>query len=399
MRVISVINDGLLQATNALLEMTIGEYLDIGLRILHNNKYQRKRVSRSSSVYSLLNEDMKKLCSIPTIVLAFTDEAQGIHLQEDMSAEELMRCLNSNSLIILDGLQRTYTMKDVNSDLLFPEEDKRRFREHTIRIEVYCGLSKTGVLYRMLTLNTGQTPMSKRHEIEILYSSYRERNIDGISFNTQVDTDNEPGIDVYDFDNAIEGFNSFLDSDESPMDRFDILDVIQRMEKITEDNYQKDLFEYYINSYNSLAHHIYEQTNHWVISSEEKRDLGSIYAKDIPAFFNKAQTMSAFGAALGKILWDKSDRGFGNISDRIKNVRFSGIPNEAILMMQKMLKVVREGAKKIGVSQRLYLKFFFLNLLTEGSETYLLVESSINKAKIDYDHAIIIQPRKESLFD
>ena len=47
----------------------------------------------------------------------------------------------------------------------------------------------------------------------------------------------------WDFDNAIEGFSSFLDSDESPIDRFEILDVIQRLEKITEDDYKKDLFE------------------------------------------------------------------------------------------------------------------------------------------------------------
>ena len=118
MRVVSVIEDGLLQATNALLEMTVGEYLNIGLRILHKNQYQRKRVSRSSSVYSLLNDDMKKLCSIPTIVLAFTNDAQRICLREGMVEEELSGLLNNDNLIILDGLQRTYTMRDVDSDLL-----------------------------------------------------------------------------------------------------------------------------------------------------------------------------------------------------------------------------------------------------------------------------------------
>ena len=96
MRVVSVINDGLLQATNALLEMTIGEYLDIGLRILHNNQYQRKRVSRSSSIYSLLNEDIKKLCSIPTIVLAFTEGDNAFNLHEGMPEDELKRHLEND---------------------------------------------------------------------------------------------------------------------------------------------------------------------------------------------------------------------------------------------------------------------------------------------------------------
>lgn len=401
MEVLSVIYDGLLDANNVLVEMTVGEYLDIGLKILDKNQYQRKRVSRSSSIYSLLGNDLKKLCTIPTIVLALTDENQKDVLRPGMASKDAKSVLNTQSLIILDGLQRTYTIRDTIKEVgstLF-EVDKENLINHKLRIEVYCGLTKTGILYRMLTLNTGQTPMSRRHEIEILYSSYKEREIDSIRFNTQAAQEYEQGIDVYDFDNAIEGFSSFLDSDESPIDRFEILDVIQRLEKITEDNYKKDLFEHFIKLYNKFAHHIDEQTNHWVLNEEERRELGSIYAKDIIAFFNKAQTMSAFGAAIGKILWDKSDRGFGNIMDRVQCVRIENNPRDVMLSLLRILKEVREGAKKIGVSQRLYLKLFFLNLLTEGSETYLSFEHSIEKAKKDYSHAINIQLRQESLFD
>ena len=56
MEILSIIQDGLLHANNALLQMTIGEYLDIGLGILKNNQYQRKRVGRSSSIYSMLEK-------------------------------------------------------------------------------------------------------------------------------------------------------------------------------------------------------------------------------------------------------------------------------------------------------------------------------------------------------
>ncbi len=401
MEILSIIQDGLLNANNVLLQMTIGEYLDIGLRILNNNQYQRKRVSRSSSIYSLLGNDLKRLCTIPTIVLALTDESKRDILQKGMKSEQLMAVFKSEDLMILDGLQRTYTLRDVRNELvqgLIPDIVPEVFLNHQLRVEVYSGLSKTGILYRMLTLNTGQTPMSRRHEIEILYSSYKEREIDSIRFNTQAAQEYEQGIDVYDFDNAIEGFSSFLDSDESPIDRFEILDVIQRLEKITEDDYRKDLFEHFIKLYNKFAHHIDEQTKHWVLNEEERRELGSIYAKDIIAFFNKAQTISAFGAAIGKILWDKSDRGFGNIMDRVQSVRIENNSKDVMLSLLRKLKEVREGAQKIGVSQRLYLKLFFLNLLTEGSETYLAFEQSIEKAKKDYSHANNIQPRQESLF-
>ena len=249
MEVLSVIYDGLLDANNVLVEMTVGEYLDIGLKILDKNQYQRKRVSRSSSIYSLLGDDLKKLCTIPTIVLALTDESQKDLLWPGMTSEEVQKVLNTQYLIILDGLQRTYTIRDAVKELgnsLFDLENKERLINHKLRIEIYCGLSKTGILYRMLTLNTGQTPMSRRHEIEILYSSYLEKNIEGITFNRQASNDFVKGIDVYDFDNAIEGFYSFIESDALPMDRLDILDVIRRLEKVTEDDYKKDLFELFL---------------------------------------------------------------------------------------------------------------------------------------------------------
>lgn len=398
MRVISVIYDELLQANNALLEMTIGEYMDIGIRILRNNQYQRKRVSRSSSIYSLLNQDMKKLCSIPTIVLAFTDEGNVIDLREGMSDAEIQERLQNNHLIILDGLQRTYTMRDVEMDLLFPDDEKQRFREHKIRVEVYCGLTKTGILYRMLTLNTGQTPMSKRHEIEILYSSYLDREIDGIHFNKQVDSIAQRGIDVYNFDDAIDGFNSFIDSDEATIDRLQLLSVVQRLEKIANDDYSRDLFEQYVKIYNRFVHLIDEKTAHWTLSEAQKQLLKSVYGKDIPGVFNKAQTMSAFGAAIGKLLWNAEDRGFGNIEERIEGINIQGDTDAIMFKLLNILQLVRESAKKIGVAQRLYLKLFFICLLDEASASYLNFEESLDLAKVQYDGETI-QPRQESLLD
>ena len=392
MKVISTISDELLQANNVLLEMTIQEYLDIGLRILSNNQYQRKRVSRSSTIYSLLNQDIKKQCSIPTIVLAFINENNKVILHDGMEDQDIKHVLNSRNLIILDGLQRTYTMRDVDTDSSFSGEDKKRFKNHKIRVEVYCGLTNTGILYRMLTLNTGQTPMSKRHEIEILYSSYQEREIEGITFIKQVDNVTHRGIDVYNFDDAVEGFNSFLDADEAPMDRLDLLDVVQRLEKVANNEYHKDLFLQYIKLYNRLVHRLDDESSHWTLKDEQQSKLKSVYGKDIPGIFNKAQTMSAFGAALGKLLEKSNERGFSNFENRISEMALSAEPNAVFFELLNTLQDVRKLAKKIGVAQRLYLKLLFINLLDEKSETYGNLNKTIKSAKKQYD-GTIIQPR------
>ncbi len=401
MKVLSVIYDGMLDANNVLVEMTIGEYLDIGLKIFDKNQYQRKRVSRSSSIYSLLGDDLKKLCTIPTIVLALTDERQKEVLRPDMTSEDVQNVLNTQNLIILDGLQRTYTIRDSVKELgnaLFDLVDKEKLINHKLRVEVYCGLSKTGILYRMLTLNTGQTPMSRRHEIEILYSSYLERDIEGITFNRQASNDSVKGIDVYNFDNAIEGFYSFIESDELPMDRLDILDVIKRLEKVTEDDYKKDLFELFIKLYNKFAHHIDNVTNHWELDDENRKKLKSIYARDVASFFNKSQTISAFGAAVGDIMCDKTEWGLMNMQNIIEGLRFEQNPSETMLNLLSVLQEIRESAKKIGVAQRQYLKFFFLSLFREGTDCYQSVERSIINAKAQYNENNICS-RQKILFD
>lgn len=385
MRIISIIHDGLLNADNIMLEMTVREYLNIGARILKDNPYQRKRVSRSSTVYSLLNTDLQKLCTIPTITLAFSEGCGDVELREGMESGEIEQTLK-NSLIILDGLQRTYTMMDVDRDLMFAGEEKEAFCNHILRIELYKGLSKTGILYRMLTLNTGQTPMSKRHEIEILYSSFLDRPIDGIRFIKQASPEHREGIDDYDFDDAIEGFNSFIDSDESAIDHMKLLSVIQRLDNLTNDDFQRDLFEQYIRLYNSFVHRFDLLTNHWDVDSTKELGVSSVYGHNIPSFFNKSQTMSAFGAAIGEVLWDNKDRGLGDIENVVTDFYFDGEPSIAMLQFLKELDKVRMTAKKIGVAQRMFLKFFFLSLFSPNTEYYRNVEKSIQNAVTIYGY-------------
>ena len=67
----------------------------------------------------------------------------------------------------MDGLQRTFTIQEIyNQEDL---ENKDEVLKQVIRVEFYLGLNREGVLYRMLTLNTGQTRMSLRHQIEMIY--------------------------------------------------------------------------------------------------------------------------------------------------------------------------------------------------------------------------------------
>lgn len=389
MKILSIIPDGLLHADNVLIEMTIGEYLNIGHTILDKNPYQRKRVERSTTIYSMLNNDLQRLCVIPTITLAFYDVNNNVTRIENISNANIGETLQTTPLIILDGLQRTYTLLDVENALrptLFGDEyDIKGFLNHRIRVELYNGLSKTGVLYRMLTLNTGQSPMSKRHEIEILYAGFLERPIDGISFNRQASLEHDKGIDVYDFDDAIEGYTSFIDSDESVIDRMRLLSAIQRMEKLVNNDYERDMFERFIRLYNAFVHRVDDLSNHWVFNPDSDSTIKSIYGRDIPGIFNKSQTMSAFGAAVGQILWDRKERGMDGVDEAILGVRFTYTPEVTMNRLLCAMQTVRNTAKKIGIAQRLFLKLFFLNLFDVSSDSFQNMEMSISNAIKQYE--------------
>ena len=125
------IRDRKIGCQNHLIEMTIGEYYAISQNILQNNEYQRRRVKSSSTVYSLLKEDLKQGCIMPAIVLALTQDLQ----QE----EDVIEVINNNKdrIIILDGLQRSYTIrdlvKDVSGSLIDDEKNVLNFPNNGIK--------------------------------------------------------------------------------------------------------------------------------------------------------------------------------------------------------------------------------------------------------------------------
>lgn len=378
MRIVSIIDDGLLNAKSLLLEMTISEYLTIGSQILQKNRYQRRRVQGGTAMYSLLFKDLLHKCTMPPLVLAFDDNQTGHNLNKDTSEAELTGIIKADNLLILDGLQRTYTMLSIYDDLTIDEQSKNEYLAHIIRVEVYAGLTRTGILYRMLTLNSGQTPMSKRHQIEILYSRYKEAKLENIQFVCQVDDTRKQGLDMYDFDDIIEGFNSYINGDESPIDKFEIREIVQRLEKITNDDYQKEIFEDFVSTYNSFAHHIDELSHSWTFHPKNQQVTWRPYGKDIPQFFSKSQTMSAFGAAIGSLIQDEHLHSLEDVSNLFDRIEIgTDDVNMTFFNLMSILEDIRKKAPKIGVEQRYYLRLFISSLIDSNEKGYCNLSAAI----------------------
>ena len=230
----------------------------------------------------------------------------------------------------------------------------------------------------MLTLNSGQTPMSKRHQIEILYSRYKEVNLRNIQFVCQVDDNRKQGLDMYDFDDIIEGFNSYINGDESSIDKFEIREIVQRLEKITNDDYQKEIFEDFVLTYNTFAHHINELSHSWAFHPENQQIAWRPYGKDIPQFFSKSQTMSAFGAAIGSLLQDEHLHSLEEVSNMFDSIEIGADDvNMTFFNLMSILEEIRKKAPKIGVEQRYYLRLFFNSLFDSNEQGYCNISAAI----------------------
>jgi hypothetical protein len=390
MKLASVIQDKKIKATNVLLEMKIREYLEVAEIIISKNEFQRRRVKGSSTVYELLKEDLKSGCTIPPIVLAIRNEKMQQMLDiEKIDESQILTLFVADNLIILDGLQRTLTIIDLINELKKKEDEDtlREVLDNRVRIEIYLGLNKIGILYRMLTLNTGQTPMSLRHQIEILYSDYLDNEIKGVRLLTEIDSVTIKEIGQYSFRDVIEGFNSYLDRDELGITRSDILDNIQNLEKLSKESSTTDLFQVFIENYNNFVLAIDKLSSSWEFDKEIFGD-DPVFGRNIIQVFTKSQSLSGFGAAIGKLKDKNVISGFDEVALHIPNLNFISSPEESLNNLLINLNKIKVTAKKIGVEQRMYFTYFFRELFNKESDSFLFIDKAIDSGYIRYKSLI-----------
>lgn len=121
------------------------------------NKLDFQRNPLRGSFYKRLEEDIQGGCIMPNITVAIKTEDK-MPSREDITEEYIDSSLDN--AFILDGIQRLTTLSRVDKSKL------------NLQRTLYCNIlisdSMDRLLYRMITLNNGQKPMSARHQIEIL---------------------------------------------------------------------------------------------------------------------------------------------------------------------------------------------------------------------------------------
>lgn len=365
----SVLTDSKVNARSILIEISVRDYLKLAESLLRSNPFQRKRVRGSKTVYSLLKADLLAGCVMPPIVLAYTKVNGTIEDNLRHSIEN-----EKDSFSILDGLQRSHTLLDLKNETTDPVV-LESFLNGTIRCEIYSGINRMGILYRMLTLNTGQTAMSLRHQIEIMYLDYLASPVKGVQLIREVDENRARQLHEYNFKDVVEGFNSYFERSESPLDRGDILDNIASLENLAKEDRNHDLFAEFIQTW----HQIIFKVNSFNLSLpvepqadpvEDERELRNrLWATTGVQAFKRPQALSGFGAAIG-LLRDGGD--VGSFADLpIDKIVVGEDPTEFLAALNSSIENINKRAKRIGNAQRLYFRQFFKMLFWKESGCYL----------------------------
>lgn len=381
-KITSILFDTKIDAYNIAFEISKKNYLAIAKDIKENNELQRKKIKRASSVYSLMKNDLKEGCLLPPIVLSLDNnlDRQDIkkELENQKDSELIKKYINKHykKIKILDGLQRTNMLLE-----LYQENnlENTSFYTNNLRFEIYIGIGRFGILYRMLTLNTGQTPMSLRHQIEILYSDLYSEDIKENIYLIREKDKITKKIDLhcYHFDDIIDGLESYIKEDELTLDRFDLLEYIKDLEKLSESDKKQDIFTNFVSVFDTLIVRlntifegvIFNQEN---LTEEEEEVLNDKkpFGVDCISIFTASQSITGFGAAVSKDT-------FETINENIKKI----ISNDAQKALH--LLIIRlsdtKNASRIGDKQRNFFKLFF-QFLFDKNETNFIIETAIEKA-------------------
>lgn len=308
-------------------QMSILDYLELVGEDFDRFAIQRRKEKHRA--YLRMKNDIIKGALLPPITLAINPERANELLPYFKNADLsglAKKIVEIGQVSILDGLQRTYILKDLqNEGVEFKEEQK-------LLIEFWAEEKLQNLIYRIIVLNAGQKPMSMRHQIEVLFSTFRST-IEGGIPNLELFEEREGARRTrprkYAFDRIVTAYQSFLS--KSPEIQKENV-VAQRLvdEEILSDS-EEGLTEKLSNFQKYLS--IYAQ-----LDDEICRVYDGTQGAPIPtglSWFGSDNVMNAFFAAI-------SD--FGSSEERYKRI------DKALIALEKVLKDSNNTDDPLGLA-------------------------------------------------
>lgn len=149
-------NDGVIDSVVATGKTTYRYAIDSLYPLIDRFSAQRK--TQDKKFYARLERDILDKCLMPPLTIAFVEP--NFDKKEEKDIAKYIED-NIKSGYVLDGIQRLNTLNRA-------KEDERFDDSQPLYLNIIISPSEDKLLYRMITLNNGQKPMTPRHQIEIL---------------------------------------------------------------------------------------------------------------------------------------------------------------------------------------------------------------------------------------
>ncbi len=241
-------------------QININDYLTLVGDNFDEFEIQRKRENHKA--YKRMKADISQGALLPTITLALKPEIVDKvkeTINKSGSNEELSKLLKiSNQVYILDGLQRTYILRD------FKNNEHEFDNDHKLLLEFWVEKEPKHLIYRLIVLNAGQKPMSLRHQLELLFMTMHKRissEIKGLNLYKEKDETRRSSPKHFSFYFIVTSYHSFQTKNATP-NKENVIAQQMTEEKInyaTEDEFdnQFQTFKKYLMTYSEIDEKIF----------------------------------------------------------------------------------------------------------------------------------------------
>ena len=331
------------------------------------NKFQMQRKKETHKGYERLKSDIEKGALIPGITLALEPSiaSEFVDIVEKKDVSKIMRRLEGikDNIYILDGLQRSHKIKE----LLDAETDLNSSQRLLLEIWVEPDISH--LVYRLIVLNSGQKPMSMRHQIELLFTTMRvtlKNEIEGLEILVENEESRRSNAKEIPFERLVTAYYSFL-LRSSEVDKSSIVSQKLLEEKIMDgsEEYLSESFKFfknYLKDYLELDYHLFRICN-------RSKEL-----KSFRNWFADANVINSFFAAIGKHNETKEKRIKAAI-EQLKSLLEKTKSGVDVLKLQEYKEIRTEVADpkhyNVGYATRLLLTNSFSEFFRDEGERSL----------------------------
>lgn len=169
-----------------------------------------QRRKETHKAYGRMKADIVKGAQLPAFTLAIKPDTVSKYSAalESQNLDALQVLLSGNpKLHILDGLQRTYILKDLEKSGTQFHADQKLLLEFWFEDKIKV------LIYRIIVLNAGQKPMSLRHQVELLFETIVDKlreDIAGLEVLKERNEDTRTRSRQFQLARLVSGYQSFI---------------------------------------------------------------------------------------------------------------------------------------------------------------------------------------------